>query len=304
MRLVQTHGSFVRPRRMPLWNPLQFMGAPLLGNFQTAIFYPPRLLFRFLDDTYVAMTIYILFRFWLCGFNAFIAARVLGLRAPFEPFSFLYMLAGYNLIWASYPPPDVMAWLPLLFAGSEVMLNGRYRFGIALMTISATMSTLAGHPSSLLFGCIGIALYAVIRLIALRSPMGHVFRCLCAASFAFILSLAISAAQLLPFIEYMPEMAFFINRFYPEGVLHYTYSAYDLLGLWGARILGTEHEGTFWGSTNHTYVGMLYPGVITWVGLSLLLSRPGLTRFDRARVAALLISSAIAQEFGHQFSNT
>lgn len=280
--------------RIPLWNSLQFMGAPLLGNYQTAIFYPPRLLFRFIDDTYIATTIYFLLRLWLCGFNAFIAARILGMQSPFANlFSFLYMLAGYNLLWTLYPPPDVMAWLPLLFAASEVILNGRYRLGIALMTISATMQILAGHPSSLLFGCIGTALYAAIRLLAARGPMRNVLRCACASTFALALSLAVSAVQLFPFIEYMPEMALFINLFYPEGVAHYTYSAYDLLSLWGPRILGTEHEVTFWGSTNHTYLAMLYPGIVTWVGLALLLSLPKLSRPDRVRFAALLIPSAI-----------
>src|SRR5690606_3283794 len=32
----------------PLWNPLEYGGVPLLANFQSAVFYPPRLLHLFM----------------------------------------------------------------------------------------------------------------------------------------------------------------------------------------------------------------------------------------------------------------
>ena len=35
----------------PLWNPLENAGMPLLANYQSAPFYPPRLLHAFLSDT-------------------------------------------------------------------------------------------------------------------------------------------------------------------------------------------------------------------------------------------------------------
>ena len=43
----------------PLWNPLEQMGMPLTANFQSTVFYPPRLLFA-LMDLYDATTVFVL----------------------------------------------------------------------------------------------------------------------------------------------------------------------------------------------------------------------------------------------------
>lgn len=273
----------------PLWNPMQFTGAPLFANFQTAILYPPRLLFRLFDDTYLAMTVYILARFWLCGFNAFICAQMLGLRAPYANFfSFAYMLAGYNLLWTYYPPPDVMAWFPLLFAATEFLLAGRYRRGAALMMFSLVPAILAGHPSSVMMSCLGLALYAFLRLVVSRAGLVHAAKSVACAGGVFALAVAVCAIQLLPFVEYLPNSELYIHRFYDEGVAHYTFSVFDLMSVWAPRLLGTEFENTFWGTTNHTYLGMLYVGIPVWVCALLLLAPLHQSPADRRRARILI----------------
>lgn len=282
----------------PLWNPLQFTGAPLIANFQTAVFYPPRLLFTLFGDTLISMTVYILLRFWLCGFNAFICARASGLSLNAARFfSVAYMLVGYNLLWCFYPPPDVMAWFPILFLGTERMLQARYRIAFVLIVLSAVMMILPGHPSSLLICCLGLALYGVTRLFLMRSSASHVGRCAAVAFSAFLVALFVCAVQLLPFLEYLPRSALFIDLFHEEGVGYYTYALRDLLSLWAPRMLGTELEGTFWGATNHTYLGMLYAGIPVWIGVLLLLSPLRLRPRVRSRVRALLATSAICLYF-------
>lgn len=291
-----------RDGEWPLWNPLQFAGAPLLANFQTAVFYPPRLLFRILDDTFLSMTIYLLLRLWLCGFNAFIAARVLGLKSPYSNLlSFAYMLAGYNLLWVYYPPPDAMAWLPIVAVATESILNKRYVRGFALTVVGMTMMILAGHPSTMLTGSIGLGVYAAVRVLRSRGPIAHAARSFGCAAGGVIVSLAICSLQLLPFIEYMPEMELFIYRFIPEGVSHYRYSVFDILSAWNARLLGTELEDTFWGTTNHTYLGMLYLGIPIWLCIALLPSKPSLSSIDRIRVSALLGVSFVCAYFATNF---
>ncbi|MBM3289779.1 MAG: YfhO family protein, partial [Candidatus Hydrogenedentes bacterium] len=279
---------------LPLWNSYEYTGAPLIGNMQSAIFYPPRLLFRLAGDTYVGMTIYIVFRFWLCGFNAFLAGRLLGLRLPFANlYSILFMVAGYNQFWTFYPPPDVMAWLPLVFAGSEVALNGRYRLGAGLLMISVAMGVLAAHPSTFLLGCIGIGLYALARLIAMRGPVRHVVWCAVSAGGAFCVSMGICAIQVLPFAEYLPHTARLTALTGSRLLESFSYSGYDLLCLWGPRMCGTEYSKNFWEDTNLTYGGMLYLGMTTWVCLSLLTKWSALDQGLRRRIGALLGVSAL-----------
>ena len=62
----------------PLWNHQQFMGTPTLANYQTAVVYPPKLVFR-VFDFYTALTVFVLLKFFLCGLNAYICGRGLGL---------------------------------------------------------------------------------------------------------------------------------------------------------------------------------------------------------------------------------
>ncbi|NUM55061.1 MAG: YfhO family protein [Candidatus Hydrogenedentes bacterium] len=279
---------------VPLWNPYQFTGAPLLGDMQTAVFYPPRLLFRLVGDTYVAMTVYFLLRLWLCGFNAFIAARILGLRVPFANlYSILFMLAGYNLHWTFYPPPDVMAWLPLLFAGVESILIGRYRTGVALTVVSATMGILAAHPSTLLLGCIGILLYALLRLATSRPTLRHIALSASSALVAFVMAFALAAVQVLPFAEYLPHAARLTNMAGSRPLESYRYSIFDLLCLWGGRMRGTGWDQNLWGTNPHTYIGMLYLGMTAWVCLSLLTRRPIADPLFRLRTRVLLVVSFI-----------
>ena len=137
-------------------------------------------------------------------------------------------------------------------------------------------------------GCIGLGLYAAVRLIASRGPFPHALRCCAHGAGAMALSLAICAAQLLPFVEYMQHMALYIYRFEPDGVAHYRYSLFDLMSAWSPRLLGTELEGTFWGTTNHTYLGMLYVGAPVWICASLVLARPQMAHAIRTRIFTLL----------------
>lgn len=279
----------------PLWSPMQFTGAPLLANFQSAVFYPPRLIFRVFDDTSVAMTLYILLRFWLCGFNAYVCARLLRLGvAASRFFSIAYMLAGYNLLWCFYPPPDVMAWFPYLFLGVERLLAGSARTGFPALFFGAVTALLPGHPATFVMACSGLALYAVIRLAAGPQPAASAMKSAPYAAGAFALALAVCAIQVIPFLEYVRNGALIIDYFFEEGVKHYLYRPADLLGLWAPRFHGTEHEGRFWGTTNHTYLGMLYTGIPVWVGVLLLAARPELERNARIRIRALLAASAIA----------
>ncbi len=278
----------------PLWSPLQFTGSPLLATFQASVFYPPRLLFRIVDDVWLAATLYILLKFWLCGFNAFVCARVIGLRpASARFFSIAYMLAGYCLLWCYYPPPDVMAWFPYAFVGAEYLLEERNRRGFHFLAFGTTLMILPGHPSSLLMAHLGIGCYVLLRLAAGRASRSRFAVCGTYAAGAMSLALAVCAVQILPFLEYLRHSELFIDRLVEDGVQHYTYSISSLLSMWMPRIMGTEFERTFWGKTNHTYLGMLYAGIPVWVGVLLLLGRLNMDATVRARIRALLAVSSL-----------
>ena len=62
---------------LPLWNPYVFSGIPLLGDGQTAMFYPPNWLF-FLLPAETALNLVVLLQFSIAGVGMFAFARTLG----------------------------------------------------------------------------------------------------------------------------------------------------------------------------------------------------------------------------------
>src|SRR5690349_20575957 len=74
--------ALVGKGELPLWNRYAFSGLPLLGDGQTAMFYPPNWLFFLLPGS-AALNYDVLLQFSIAGVSLFLLARSLGLgRMP------------------------------------------------------------------------------------------------------------------------------------------------------------------------------------------------------------------------------
>lgn len=261
----------------PLWNRYEMMGMPQLANYQSTPFYPPRLLHTFLD-VYVATSLLILLKLWLCGMNAYLCGRGIGLsRTGSRFFSVAWMLSGFNLMWTYWPEPDIAAWTPLLLLGVEWLAQERWRKGFVVLTFAATLLMLAGHPENALSMSMGIGLYFFVRLFWLRKQEGALWRAIGLAAGAWIIALLVSAALVLPFLEYllnshtmgMRHTSDLDKNFIPFG---------GLLAFWVPRFYGTTAEGNYWAQIdprylNSSFVMMLYPGVMVWLGMVALFAK-------------------------------
>ena len=84
--------NILRSGELPLWNPYAFSGIPLLGDGQTAMFYPPNWLF-FLLPAAAALNYAILLQFSIAGVGMFLCALGFGLRrtpALFAAIAFMF----------------------------------------------------------------------------------------------------------------------------------------------------------------------------------------------------------------------
>jgi hypothetical protein len=275
----------------PLWNPLEFGGAPLLANWQSAVFYPPRMLHNLLD-IFTGFTVYVLLKLWLCGMNAYLCARAIGIRTPAARFmSFAWMLSGYNFVWCYWPIPDVCVWLPIVFLGTEWLLRGQYRRGFFAVLFGAVLSLLAGHPESAFVINLGIGLYALLRLLWDRRAPAEGAACLAAWIGAWILALLVSAVQIVPFLEYL------LNS-HPPGE-HTNMGAHPglpfraVLCLWIPRFFGATVDLNYWGDLDTNRFLMNYAGVPVWLAATLLIVRGPWDRQSRARVACLAIVTSV-----------
>jgi hypothetical protein len=283
--------SAVAAGEWPLWNPLEFAGVPLLANNQSAVLYPPRLVFT-LFDLHVATTIYVLLKLWLCGMAAFCCGRVFQLSDHAARFvSVGWMLAGFTFIWSSWSLTDVAGWAPLLVAGAELCATGQSRRGLFAMALGGALLLLAGHIVLSFTLALGICLYFVLRLVSERpdlralSSRGLVF------SSGWILAILVSAAMLLPFLEYMDEASkdFSLSAYGPEPGLGASATA----SFFVPRMFGTDAEGNFWGAGDSNQYGMLYPGWLVWLGVALLCGTwKGATQ-QRRRVVSLSLAALV-----------
>ncbi len=279
----------------PLWNPTEYAGLPLLANFQSTVFYPPRLVHA-LFDVHVGTTLYILLKLWLCGMTAYLCGRGLALSVGASRFlSVAWMLGSYNLVWAYWPLPDVGAWIPVLFWSAEMVLQRQYRRGVFGMAFSATLLLLAGHPETAFTAALGIGAYFLVRLVTQGSPAAVMAKQVGVCAAAWGMALLACSAQLLPFLEYLPRSHTFGHR--PElDAGAFSLPLDHLAGLWAPRFFGLSARGTFWGwgEWNSNFTGMIYVGIGVWFCAALLLA-PGERRrgvIPLAAVAGLFLLSA------------
>jgi hypothetical protein len=141
---------------LALWNPYIFGGVPYFGGMQSALLYPPNLLFLALPLP-LALNWSIALDLWLAGAFMFLWAKRRGL-APFAAFvcgalfmfcapHFLRMQAGLVTQLAS------MAWAPLIFLCIDEWLGTRRRLWCLLGSRSTCTTPPSSPPSTAACGC-------------------------------------------------------------------------------------------------------------------------------------------------------
>ncbi len=148
---------------LPLWNPLDLTGLPLVGETTTAVFYPPRIVvYKLFDRPDVAITWYLLLHLILAGVAIHIAARMAGAKPLGCALAILvYPLCG-PVFFLTYNVPFLVgaAWLPLAVAGGMRLRSRPTRRWISVTALALAMPILAGDPQTtihvLLIGSVAI----------------------------------------------------------------------------------------------------------------------------------------------------
>lgn len=291
----------------PLWNPYEFTGTPLMANFQSAVFYPPRIFHAFLSHE-SATTLFILLKLWLCGMAAYLCGRGLGLgKAPSQFLSLGWMLCGYNVLWLYWPLPDVSAWTPILFFGAESLLRQSFRRGFFAMTVGGALLLLGGHPESAFGIGLSLGLYFLLRLALDRRWGRPLLRIVGTACAAWAVAILFCSILLFPFLEYLVNCYTFVSRSTGEA-LQQIVPGSALAAFWVPRFYGAMADGTFWGwdaarpmysfldffRPNSNYVSQLYVGVAPWILGALFIAARGLPRHVRNLQIAMGITAVFS----------
>ena len=293
---------------LPLWNPHQFCGTPFVANSQSAVFYPPNLLFDILPVS-TAFGVSALLHLMGTGLLMLGFLRFLGLgRVPALLGAVVWQMSAWQAAWLALPTfLCVSAWLPL-----ALWLVGRF---VSRPSARRTMALGACLGVMLLAGHLQIALYCLLLTLgyglfragpAVRADKTRFLPLLLGAAFALLLAGGLAAPQLLPAIE--------LSRVSHRAGGAPTWPAYQgyvglavpplaLITLFLPGFYGNPTQGTFWlpqiirtnggpGAfmENACYVGVLALA-LAFVGTGLTWrSRPTTRFFSVSALLALLLA--------------
>ncbi len=183
---------------LALWNPHIYSGTPLVGNFQSALLYPPNLIFLVLPINR-AINLCFALHIWLTGMFMFLWCRKRGLQfvSALLP-AILLMLGGtvFLHVWEGHLT-DVctLAWSPLILLAVDGICDerGRRLKWFLIGAAAVGMSILASHAQYVFYTAVAAGLYCLLRLPKTSGRMQAV------AAFAgmYAAGALLSAAQLL-----------------------------------------------------------------------------------------------------------
>ena len=256
--------------QIPLWNPWVGMGAPMVGNYQSAIFYPP---YWILLSLYAiagiklmswGVTIVVVFHLIWSGLGVAKLLEELELSKLAQIVGGLaFSLSGYLVARSSFLSINAaVAWLPWILLYSLRLANRKEHAFWALSAVIA-LQLLAGHAQtawySILLGGIWILFLAVKDYIE-KNKIRNIWQSIYKYILAGLLGTGISAIQLLPTLEYLIQSQRSGEYGYAEAMT-YSFWPWRFLTLIVPNLFGNPAAGNYWGYGNYwedaVYVGLL-----------------------------------------------
>jgi hypothetical protein len=198
--------AFERTGALPLWKDSHLCGAPLLGNAQSALLWPPNLLAIVLGAPGALLAWMAMAKFVLAGWGAWLLARHLGVSALGSFLSgAVFAFGGFQVLCLLHPHSNVSALLPwLLLCADRAALRPSGR-RVAAVALVAGLQHLGGHPETA-FHCQALA--AALVLARAAAAGGGVARALASRALwlplaGMALGVGLAAVQILPFLEYL-----------------------------------------------------------------------------------------------------
>lgn len=210
---------------LPLWNPDNGTGAPLLGNYQSAVFSPFTLPY-YVFGTKLALIVAAALKLFVAGGCTLVFLRVLGLSLASALLgAIVFMFSGQMVLLLAYPHSGVTAFLPAALLAVELTIRaaerGRERARADRVRIAAasaglcavlTAALYAGHPEPFAFVALIAGAYALVRLWRAWGTLGRdraALRVLIAPAACLAAAAAVAAClgapQVLPFFEYLAQ---------------------------------------------------------------------------------------------------
>ncbi len=255
--------------QLPFWNPYSAAGTPLLGNFQSAVFYPLNFLF-FLLPFSLAWSLLIVIQPLLGGLFLYFYLVHMRLNKWASVFgAMVFSFSGFNVAWLEWNTiGHVALWLPLILLSiDKIVSSTKYRKAIWLLILffSLSSSFFAGHLQTFFYLYVLSLTYFVCRWFQFGRPRNILFLFIVLNSLFII----ITSVQWFPTLQFIGESARGIDQFdwQKEG---WFLPWQHLVQFVVPDFFGNPTTLNYWGVWNYAefigYVGIL-PLVISFFAL-------------------------------------
>lgn len=271
---------------LPLWNPHIYAGAPFLGAFQSALFYPLNWLYLILPLP-LAINLGIVLHLFLGGyfFQLWLQRRGLPLTAALLG-SVLFIFSGalFPHIYAGHLPHlGAMAWTPLIFLAIDGQFKRPSPVWLLAGGAALAMQILAGHPQYVYYTGITVVIYCSLLIIMARerswkSPAGVVVM--------YLLALGLSSVQWLPGLQAAAECVRSGGLQYKMAAM-FSFPPENLLTLLAPGFFGTMDGFPYWGRW------YLWEMSIFFTVTGLVLAVRGISAIPRRERTVILIIMAV-----------
>jgi len=258
----------------PLWNPLSGMGAPLIANYQTALFYPPGwLLYLFAaggGSSWMAWahTIMLVAHLIWAGTGMARLLRRLRFRSLSQVVGAISFAVGgyfiarsgfFSMVWTA-------SWLPWILLGASqiatpVKAEGKSTapFLSLGLAVAVAMMLLAGHAQLSWYILLLALLWVLVGGWIQKGFQGGVHAFLRYGT-AVGIGVVLASIQLLPTAEYLLQSQRSGSLDY-ETALSYSFWPWRFLTLFFPDLYGNPGFGNYWGYGNY-WEDAIYMGVL------------------------------------------
>jgi len=198
--------AYARTGTVPLWKDSNACGAPLVGNAQSAVFWPPNLLAILLGAPSESVAWTALLKFALAGLGTWLLGRHLGLTALGAFLAgAVYAFGGFGVLNLLHPHTNVSALLPWLVLCADRATQRPSARPMAAVAAVAAFQHLAGHPETVFHCHVFVVLLVGLRAAEISGGIGHALasRSLLIPTLGLVMGAGAAALQILPVVEYL-----------------------------------------------------------------------------------------------------
>lgn len=235
----------LRSGHIALWNPHLYSGTTYIGNFQSALFYPPNYCYLLLPLER-AINFEFVLHLALAGFGMYfwmvqrrlhplaclLAAVIISLGGPYI----------YRYYVGHLPTLDAMAWAPLIFMSLDGYLERRSPGYLLLGMGAVALQLLAGHPQTVFNTTLASFLFTVLYPLPLRKS----WRLSMGVIAVFGVACALSAIELLPGLATAAEGSRATGLSFADASL-FSFPPENLITFSFPHFFGGTQQMPYWG---------------------------------------------------------